>query len=401
MTLDLQFLLGLLLYGVLSPITWAAFHDIGAAMKDSIARFWTVEHAFGMIVAIALAHIGRSRVHKTGYDGRRHKLSAIFFTLALLIILASIPWPSLAHGRPCCDGRWHAPGPQLRDSALQQRRDHRLRGARHRERSRSRAGTNSILVNDGSADATSDVCRRSRAHAPASRSRLSSTRATSASTTPSSPAGATPAAPTSSTSTTTARIRRPKRCGCGSTRRARGSTSSSATTKSSSTRLWRNVGSWFTNRMTDWALDKPPGFYLSSFRCVSAFVAQAGRRLRRSVSVHRRAAAAGDAAHRIDQRAARRAPRGPEQLHAAPADSAVAERVGELLAAAAARRDGRRRRHRGRRARWRSSSSSGCGCSNRGPALRLGLGDGGGAGVFGHAARACSASSASISDGCS
>ena len=37
---------------------------------------------------------------------------------------------------------------------------------------------------------------------------------------------------------------------------------------------WRNVGSWFTNRMTDWALDKPPGFYLSSFRCVSAFVAQ-------------------------------------------------------------------------------------------------------------------------------
>lgn len=36
---------------------------------------------------------------------------------------------------------------------------------------------------------------------------------------------------------------------------------------------WRNFGSWFTNRMTDWALDKPPGFYLSSFRCVSAFVA--------------------------------------------------------------------------------------------------------------------------------
>ncbi|MDO8539107.1 MAG: glycosyltransferase [Opitutaceae bacterium] len=37
---------------------------------------------------------------------------------------------------------------------------------------------------------------------------------------------------------------------------------------------WRNFGSWFTNRMTDWALDKPPGFYLSSFRCVTAFVAK-------------------------------------------------------------------------------------------------------------------------------
>jgi len=37
---------------------------------------------------------------------------------------------------------------------------------------------------------------------------------------------------------------------------------------------FRNWGSRFTNRMTDWALDKPHGFYLSSFRCVSAFVAQ-------------------------------------------------------------------------------------------------------------------------------
>ncbi len=37
---------------------------------------------------------------------------------------------------------------------------------------------------------------------------------------------------------------------------------------------WRNFGSWFTNRMTDWALEKPAGFYLSSFRCVTAFVAK-------------------------------------------------------------------------------------------------------------------------------
>ncbi|MEO6568616.1 MAG: glycosyltransferase, partial [Opitutaceae bacterium] len=42
---------------------------------------------------------------------------------------------------------------------------------------------------------------------------------------------------------------------------------------------WRNFGSWLTNRMTDWAIDKPRGFYLSSFRCVTAFVA-------RQVAVH-------------------------------------------------------------------------------------------------------------------
>jgi glycosyltransferase involved in cell wall biosynthesis len=37
---------------------------------------------------------------------------------------------------------------------------------------------------------------------------------------------------------------------------------------------WRNFGSWLTNRVTDLALDKPAGFYLSSFRCVSAWVAE-------------------------------------------------------------------------------------------------------------------------------
>jgi hypothetical protein len=98
--LDLQLLLGLLLYAVLSPITWAAFQDFGGAMRESVARFWAVEHAFGMLVAVALAHIGRSRVHKTGNDGKRHKLAAIFFTLALIVVLTSIPWPGLKHGRP-------------------------------------------------------------------------------------------------------------------------------------------------------------------------------------------------------------------------------------------------------------------------------------------------------------
>jgi len=38
--------------------------------------------------------------------------------------------------------------------------------------------------------------------------------------------------------------------------------------------LFRNFGSWLTNRVTDYVLDKPKGFYLSSFRCVSAFAAR-------------------------------------------------------------------------------------------------------------------------------
>jgi len=36
--------------------------------------------------------------------------------------------------------------------------------------------------------------------------------------------------------------------------------------------VWRNLGSQFTNWIAGFVLDKPKGFYLSSFRCMSAFV---------------------------------------------------------------------------------------------------------------------------------
>ncbi|HVF71409.1 MAG TPA: glycosyltransferase family 2 protein [Chthoniobacterales bacterium] len=36
---------------------------------------------------------------------------------------------------------------------------------------------------------------------------------------------------------------------------------------------WRNAGSWLTNRIADFVVDKPRRLYLSSFRCLSRFVA--------------------------------------------------------------------------------------------------------------------------------
>ena len=99
-SLDLQLLLGALLYFVFSPFTTAAFSDFGAAMGNSGLRFWAVEHVFGMVVAIALAHIGRTKIAKAPTDGRRHRLAAIFYGLALLAIVLSIPWPGSPNGRP-------------------------------------------------------------------------------------------------------------------------------------------------------------------------------------------------------------------------------------------------------------------------------------------------------------
>ena len=41
---------------------------------------------------------------------------------------------------------------------------------------------------------------------------------------------------------------------------------------------WRNLGSRFTNHVADFVLEKPRGLYLSSFRCMSAFVVREIRR---------------------------------------------------------------------------------------------------------------------------
>ena len=102
--LDLQMLLGLVLYFLLSPLTRAAMGDFGAAMGDSLLRFWAVEHVFGMVVAIVLAHRGRSRVRAVPDPVKKHRVAAMFFVLALIAILASIPWPGMPAGRPLV--RW-------------------------------------------------------------------------------------------------------------------------------------------------------------------------------------------------------------------------------------------------------------------------------------------------------
>lgn len=99
-SLDVQFLIGLLLYVWLSPITQVAFADFGGAMRNAGLRFFAVEHLVGMVIAIALAHVGRARIRKASGDARRHQQAALFYGLSLIILLASIPWPGMPAGRP-------------------------------------------------------------------------------------------------------------------------------------------------------------------------------------------------------------------------------------------------------------------------------------------------------------
>lgn len=68
-------------------------NGMGTVMKNSVFRFWAVEHMFGMLVAIILITIGRGVAKKSISDLRKHKKAFWLFLLALIIILATVPWP--------------------------------------------------------------------------------------------------------------------------------------------------------------------------------------------------------------------------------------------------------------------------------------------------------------------
>jgi heme A synthase len=87
-----QLVFGLLLYLFFSPITRSAFQDFGAAMKDSQLRYWAVEHSFIMILSVLIAQFGRIRTKKAHSALNKHRNTAIYFTMALILIVSRIPW---------------------------------------------------------------------------------------------------------------------------------------------------------------------------------------------------------------------------------------------------------------------------------------------------------------------
>jgi uncharacterized membrane protein len=77
------------------------FKENGAAvMKNAVLRFWAVEHITGMIIAIVLITISRSVSKKNIPVEQKNKKLVTFYIIALIIILASIPWPFRFEGMP-------------------------------------------------------------------------------------------------------------------------------------------------------------------------------------------------------------------------------------------------------------------------------------------------------------
>lgn len=90
--MDIQFLVGIVLYAFVSPIIKAAFNDFGAAMKNADLRFYAVEHILLMIIALILVHFGRVKSKKAVAPWKRHRSATIFYGISLILILAAIPW---------------------------------------------------------------------------------------------------------------------------------------------------------------------------------------------------------------------------------------------------------------------------------------------------------------------
>jgi hypothetical protein len=100
LALDLQVLLGLLLYFGLSPFTREAMNNVAAALHDPGLRFWAITHVALMFVALVAVRAGRVLAMGDSTFGARRNGRFICFGIAMLAMVAGVPWPGLGNGRP-------------------------------------------------------------------------------------------------------------------------------------------------------------------------------------------------------------------------------------------------------------------------------------------------------------
>ena len=90
--MHLQLLLGVVLFFASDYLSLISDMGMGAVMKDSTLRSNIIEHPFTMILAVVLITIGYSKQKKKLTSTSKFKTITIFYTLALLLVLAKIPW---------------------------------------------------------------------------------------------------------------------------------------------------------------------------------------------------------------------------------------------------------------------------------------------------------------------
>jgi hypothetical protein len=80
-----QLLIGIALYFVSPLVQFNA-----ATMKNPTSRYFTVEHQVMMLIALVLITIGHSKSKKAVLQESKHKTIALFYGIALLIIIGAL-----------------------------------------------------------------------------------------------------------------------------------------------------------------------------------------------------------------------------------------------------------------------------------------------------------------------
>jgi len=100
LALDLQVFFGVLLYFGFSPFTREAMSNVGMALHEPGLRFWAITHAATMVVALVAVRAGRVLAMNERPSPARRNGRCICFAIAVLAMVAGVPWPGLPNGRP-------------------------------------------------------------------------------------------------------------------------------------------------------------------------------------------------------------------------------------------------------------------------------------------------------------
>lgn len=87
----LQFVVGLYVYYTSEKIS-IFFENIKESMSIYELRFFAVEHSSIMLLAIILITIGSFKSKRIEDERKKYKIQMIYYTIGLILILASIPW---------------------------------------------------------------------------------------------------------------------------------------------------------------------------------------------------------------------------------------------------------------------------------------------------------------------
>ena len=87
-TFHTQLLLGLVLYFTSEKVQF-----VEGWMKEPLYRFFGIEHLVGMLLAIVAITIGHSKSKKGADAAAKFKPIKLWYVIALILVLAFIPWP--------------------------------------------------------------------------------------------------------------------------------------------------------------------------------------------------------------------------------------------------------------------------------------------------------------------